>query len=202
VGRMGCASPGGRNASVVYVAFLRGINVGGKNIVSMASLKANFEQIGLQDVSTYINSGNVLFRAAPIGERDLEARIDRMLSRKYRLKAKTVVRSHPEMARLMKTMTSAWKSDRRWRYNVIFLRREVDSERVLAGIDIKRALEHVVYCPGTLLWSARLSASGRTAMVRLSTRPVYQEMTVRNANTASKIFALMQRMQRGRAPGE
>ena len=54
-------------ASVVYVAFLRGINVGGKNIVSMASLKANFERIGLQDVSTYINSGNVLFRAAPIG---------------------------------------------------------------------------------------------------------------------------------------
>jgi uncharacterized protein (DUF1697 family) len=36
----------------VYVAFLRGINVGGKNIVSMASLKANFEQIGLQDVTT------------------------------------------------------------------------------------------------------------------------------------------------------
>jgi uncharacterized protein (DUF1697 family) len=37
-------------ASAVYVALLRGINVGGKNIVSMASLKANFEQIGLQDV--------------------------------------------------------------------------------------------------------------------------------------------------------
>jgi len=37
-------------ASAVYVAFLRGINVVGKNIVSMASLKANFEQIGLQDV--------------------------------------------------------------------------------------------------------------------------------------------------------
>lgn len=70
-------------ASAVYVAFLRGINLGGQNLVSMTSLKTNFEQIGLQDVSTSINSGNVLFRAAPIGERDLETRIDRMLSRKY-----------------------------------------------------------------------------------------------------------------------
>jgi uncharacterized protein (DUF1697 family) len=182
--------------SIVYVAFLRGINVGGKNIVSMASLKANFEQIGLQDVRTYINSGNVLFRAAPIGERDLETRIDRMLSRKYRLKAKTVVRSYAAMARLMKTMTSAWTADRRWRYNVIFLRHKVDSERVLAGIEIKRALERVVYCPGTLLWSSRLSILGRTAMLKLSTRPVYQEMTVRNANTTTRVFALMQHMQR------
>ena len=189
-------------ASVVYVAFLRGINVGGKNIVSMASLKANFEQIGLQDVSTYINSGNVLFRAAPIGEGDFETRIDRMLSRKYGLKAKTVVRSHAEMARLMKTMTSAWTSDRRWRYNVIFLRREVDSDRVLAGIDIKRDLERVVYCPGTLLWSARLSALGRTAMVKLSARPVYQAMTVRNANTTARVFALMQQMQTLQQPSE
>ena len=178
-----------------YVAFLRGINVGGRNIVSMASLKANFEHMGFQDVTTYINSGNVLFRAASIDGRDLARRIERTLSRKYHLEVKAVVRSYAEMARLMKTMASAWKSDRRWRYNVIFLRPAVDSERVLAGIEIKRALERVVYCPGTLLWSARLSALGRTAMLKLSTRPIYQEMTVRNANTTTTVFALMQRMQ-------
>jgi uncharacterized protein (DUF1697 family) len=161
----------------------------------MASLKANFEQMGFQDVSTYINSGNVLFRAASIDGRDLARRIERTLSRKHHLKVKAVVRSYAEMTRLMKTMASAWKSDRRWRYNVIFLRPAVDSERVLEGIEIKRALERVVYCPGTLLWSARLSALGRTAMLKLSTRPVYQEMTVRNANTTTMVFALMQRMQ-------
>jgi uncharacterized protein (DUF1697 family) len=178
-----------------YAAFLRGINVGGRNIVSMASLKANFEQMGFQDVSTYINSGNVLFRAASVDGRDLARRIERTLSRKHHLKVKAVVRSYAEMTRLMKTMASAWKSDRRWRCNVIFLRPAVDSERVLAGIEIKGALERVVYCPGTLLWSARLSALGRTAMLKLSTRPIYQEMTVRNANTTTTVFALMQRMQ-------
>jgi uncharacterized protein (DUF1697 family) len=46
---------------VVYVALLRGINVGGKNKMEMARLKATFESAGMKDVTTYINSGNVVF---------------------------------------------------------------------------------------------------------------------------------------------
>jgi uncharacterized protein (DUF1697 family) len=47
----------------VYVALLRGINVGGNNMVPMKALKASFEKLGFRDVATYINSGNVVFRA-------------------------------------------------------------------------------------------------------------------------------------------
>lgn len=46
-----------------YIAFLRGINVGGKNIIKMAELKRVFEDIGLCEVQTYIQSGNVLFKS-------------------------------------------------------------------------------------------------------------------------------------------
>ena len=46
-----------------YIALLRGINVGGKNKISMPVLKAAFEAAGFPDVGTYINSGNVVFRA-------------------------------------------------------------------------------------------------------------------------------------------
>lgn len=44
-----------------YVAFFRGINVGGKNIVKMAELKKLFSELGFQGVQTYIQSGNVVF---------------------------------------------------------------------------------------------------------------------------------------------
>lgn len=44
-----------------YAAFLRGVNVGGKNIIKMADLKQMFALLGINDVSTYIQSGNVLF---------------------------------------------------------------------------------------------------------------------------------------------
>ena len=47
----------------------RGINVGGKNIIKMTDLKACFESLGFKDVRTYIQSGNVLFRAAGSGRR-------------------------------------------------------------------------------------------------------------------------------------
>ena len=44
-----------------YIAFLRGINISGKNKISMAELKKNFEKLGFKEVKTYLNSGNVIF---------------------------------------------------------------------------------------------------------------------------------------------
>jgi len=178
----------------VYVALLRAINVGGKNLVSMASLKASFERRGFQDVTTYINSGNVLFRSAETDARKLEESIDRMLSREFAVNSKTLVRSYREMARVVKTMSQMWRRDPRWRRNVIFLRDSIDPERVLAGITLKPDIERVVCCPGTLLWSARVSDLTRAAMLKLSSQPVYRDLTVRNMNTTARIFELMTRM--------
>jgi uncharacterized protein (DUF1697 family) len=118
-----------------------------------------------------------------------------MLHAEYGLPIKTVVRSHAEMARLVKTISATWKPDARWRYNVMFLRHPIDSKDVLAGIDCKPDLERVVYVPGTLLWSARIDALTRSAMLKLSGKPLYREMTVRNVNTTTKLLALMERMQ-------
>lgn len=58
-----------------YVALLRGINVGGKNMIKMAKLKEMFESIGLNQVQTYIQSGNVLFKSNE-DERQLRQRIE------------------------------------------------------------------------------------------------------------------------------
>ena len=185
------AGPGG----VPCVAFLRGINVGGNNVVSMKSLKASFERLRFRDVSTYINSGNVLFRTADTDGRAAERRIDRMLASDYKLTGRTVVRSHAEMARLIETIQATWKIDDRWRYNVIFLRHEIDSDRVLEQLKPRDGFERVVYCPGTLLWSARIDALTRTDMLKLASRPIYQQMTVRNVNTTTKVFQLLRRME-------
>lgn len=184
--------------SNIYVALLRGINVGGNNMVSMKALKASFERLGFEDVSTYINSGNVLFRSSETDARMLERQIDSMLAKEYKLKPRTVVRSHGEMARLLKTMAKTWtpKPDPELRCNVIFLRHEIDSRTLLKELQIKPEIEAVVYCPGTLLWSAQLSALTRSAMLKLASRPIYKEMTIRNPNTATKVFALMEQMAR------
>jgi uncharacterized protein (DUF1697 family) len=189
------SSGAARGSTAVYVALLRGINVGGNNMVSMKALKESFETLGFADVQTYINSGNVLFRAKETDVRELEDRIDRMLAREHALKGKTVVRSEEEMTRLVKTIDAEWTPDPDWRYNVVFLRYTLDPNAVVKGIALDPDVERVVCCPGTLLWSARVSSITRSAMLKLSSRPVYQEMTVRNVNTTRKILELMDRMQ-------
>ena len=181
---------------MVWVAFLRGINVGGKNMVSMKSLKEHFERLAFDDVSTYINSGNVLFQSPETDARALERKIDRMLSKEYGLQGKTVVRSYPEMTRLLKTIGRTWDGDAAWRYNVVFLRHSIDSKDLVDGLGAKPDIERVVYCPGTLLWSARSSDVTRSAMLKLASKPIYQDMTVRNVNTTRKICELMQRMEK------
>lgn len=120
--------------SSTYVALLRGVNVGGNNMISMSALKASFEKLGFEDVASYINSGNLLFKSKQADARKLEQRIERMLSSEYRLDSRVVVRSVSEMASLVESLPDAWNDDTRWRYNVIFLRHSIDSEDILAAL--------------------------------------------------------------------
>ena len=69
----------------MFVALLRGVNVGGNNMISMSSLKKSFEAMGFPHVSTYINSGNIIFTTKEKDARKLEKKIEQMLSKEYQL---------------------------------------------------------------------------------------------------------------------
>jgi uncharacterized protein (DUF1697 family) len=98
------------------------------------------------------------------------------------------------MARLVQSLPRNWGGDSNWRYNVIFLRHTIDSEEILAEIEVKKDIEEVVYRPGTLLWSAEVSELTRTNMLKLSSRKMYQNMTIRNLNTTRKLHELMKKV--------
>jgi len=178
----------------VFVALLRGVNVGGNNMISMSSLKKSFETIGFTDVLTYINSGNIIFKSKEDDARKLERKIEQMLSRDYELDSKVVVRNFSEMEKLVQSLPGTWTGDSGWRYNVIFLRHTIDSEKILVELEIKKDIEEVTYCPGALLWSAQVSELNRTNMLKLSSRKMYQDMTIRNLNTTRKLYELMKKL--------
>jgi len=77
---------------------------------------------------------------------------------------------------------------------VMYLRHSIDSEKVLDLLEPKKDIEQVVYCPGTLLWSVRVSEVTRTSMNKLPGRKIFQDMTVRNLNTTKKLYELMKKM--------
>jgi uncharacterized protein (DUF1697 family) len=181
----------------VYVALLRGVNVGGNNIISMRELKERFEAVGFTQVSTYINSGNVIFTTKEIDPRKLEVKIEKLLSKDFQLDSKVVVRSLAEMERLVKSLPKSWTGDRDWRYNVMFLRHTIDSEKILEELITTTESEELVYRPGTLLWSAHVKDIDRTSMNKMSSRKVFREMTVRNLNTTKKLCELMKQVEDG-----
>src|SRR5688572_14340509 len=84
-----------------YVALLRGINVGGKNIIKMTELKACFEAQGLRDVATYIQSGNVLFSAPARGADALCRRVETTLAKTFAYRASVLLRSREELAAIV-----------------------------------------------------------------------------------------------------
>jgi uncharacterized protein (DUF1697 family) len=180
--------------NIPYVALLRGINVGGKNLISMQSLKESFKNLGFLNVTSYINSGNIIFTSSQTDARALERKIERMLSLEYNHAGKVVIRNLSEMSELIKKLPDIWSDDKLWKHNVIFLRHTIDSKKILESLSPKPEIEEVQYHPGVLLWSARTSDLARSNMLQLSKQHIYQEMTVRNLNTTKKIYELMKRV--------
>ena len=76
-----------------YVALLRGINVGGKNKLPMKELAALFEEAGCSDVRTYIQSGNVIFRASAKLATGLEAVLEKQIQKRFGFAVPVIVRS-------------------------------------------------------------------------------------------------------------
>jgi len=184
----------GKSTSNVFVALLRGVNVGGNNMISMSALKKSFEALGFNDVVTYINSGNIIFKSKEADARKLEGKIEKMLSKEYQLDSRVVLRSLSEMKKIVESLPENWATDRDWRYNVIFLRHTIDSKDILRELELKKDIEEVVYCPGALFWSAQISELTRTNMLKLSSRKMYLDMTIRNQNTTRKLYELMKKV--------
>ena len=80
-----------------YVAFLRGINVGGKNKIKMETLRGVFAALGFENVKTYINSGNVIFETAETADKTPAAEIETAIEKEFALKIKVIVRTIDEI---------------------------------------------------------------------------------------------------------
>lgn len=84
----------------IYIALLRGINVGGKNIIKMAELKRMFETMGLSRVQTYIQSGNVMFESEE-AETPLRARIEHEIEAIFGFPVIVVLRTAAELEKII-----------------------------------------------------------------------------------------------------
>lgn len=84
----------------IYIAFLRGINVGGHNKIIMAELRSSLEQLGLHNVKTYIQSGNILFESNE-AEELLQTRIHDKIKEDFGISSVVVIRTAEELQQIV-----------------------------------------------------------------------------------------------------
>jgi uncharacterized protein (DUF1697 family) len=84
----------------IYIALLRGINVGGNNMIKMSELKIMFETMGFGKVQTYINSGNVLFTSED-GAEQVRKRVELEVNKAFGIKVTVVIRTATELEQII-----------------------------------------------------------------------------------------------------
>lgn len=175
-----------------YVALLRGINVGGRNLIKMPALKECFDANGFVDVATYIQSGNVLFRSSEPRAVDLTHRIEAMLGEAFGYTATVVVRSHRQMRVIVDRAPDRFGDEpSKYRYDVIFLKEPLTARTALKSVPTKPGVDEAHAGTGVLYFSRLTSKATQSRLNKIITSPIYPNVTIRNWNTTTKLLAMM-----------
>jgi uncharacterized protein (DUF1697 family) len=176
-----------------YLALLRGINVGGKNIIKMTGLKACFENMGFADVATFIQSGNVMFRSAEKDKSKLTTKIEKGMSERFNYKSRLVVVTHKELEKIVDGAPRGFGSDSdTFRYDVIFLKEPLTPKEAMKSVSRKEGVDNAYAGKNVLYFSRLISKATQSHISRIIKLPLYQNMTIRNWNTTTKLLALME----------
>ena len=105
-----------------YIVLLRGINVGGNNIIKMTDLKTCFEEMGFTNVVTYIQSGNVLFDNQGNNQIQLTEQIEKALSGRFDYNSRVFLIFQQDLIQIVNNAPEDFGlSPDEYRYDVIFL---------------------------------------------------------------------------------
>lgn len=174
-----------------YVALLRGINVGGNNKVEMPRLKKAFESSGYKNVSTYINTGNVIFESDKKNPEILTQEIEKKLKSTFGFEIKTVIRDSKNIQKLCKMLPSNWENNTEQKTDVLFLWKDFDTEDTIKLIISNPQVDNLKYISSAIIWNLQRENYTKSGMKKFIGTKVYKNMTARNINTVRKLNDLM-----------
>lgn len=180
---------------MIYIALFRGINVGGNNKVEMKKLKSLLERTGFENVVTYINSGNVIFKKSGGGsEAELARIIEQAVKDEFQLDLKIVVINSNHLDAICREIPADWVKNDEMRTDVLFLWEKYDYPGVLDIIKYKE-VDNVKYVPGALVWNVREKDYTKSNMVKLVGTDLYRHITIRNVNTVRRLHEMVNNLE-------
>ena len=177
-----------------YLALLRGINVGGRNKVPMKTLKGHLEDLGYEQVVTYIASGNVLLESADPAEqvgKDIEAALTGRFDLDDEL-IRVLVLSRSQLQDVIDNKPENFgEQPGKYHSDAIFLM-GIDAEEAMSAFNPREGVDRV--WPGDgVVYSQRLSAERtKSRLSAVAASPLYKSMTIRSWNTTQKLWTLFQ----------
>src|SRR4051794_33479764 len=175
---------------MAYVALLRGINVGGHAKVAMSQLKETFERLKLEDVKTYINSGNVVFNGGGSDRARLRRRIEKAIADDFGLDVSVVLRDTSELKRIVDELPPSWINGDKFKCDVFFSD-QFRSATSIEQLPLTPGVEEVKFVPGAILCRIPRAKQPKSKLTRLVGTDLYKSMTARNVNTVRKLYELV-----------
>lgn len=173
-----------------YIALLRGINVSGKNKVPMAELKKCFESLGVMEVKTCLNSGNVNFFSADKNVTALIDQVERMMQRELGLDIPVFIIPQEELADILRHAPDWWGTENKGNYdNLIFILPPATFPDIYYEIGApKEGLEQIQEYQSAVFWSFSRKDYQKTNWWSKTARAdIGSKLTIRTANTVRRI---------------
>jgi uncharacterized protein (DUF1697 family) len=178
-----------------YAILIRGINVGGKNKVSMADLRECLNRHGFFNISTYIASGNVVLESDEAAD-EVKAQIEEALPKCFKLDSeliKVLVSSRDQLQSVINNKPEGFgERPEKYHSDAIFLI-GIDSAQAMPVFNPREGVDKV--WPGDgVIYSQRLSSQRtKSRLSKIVGTQVYQSMTIRSWNTTTKLLEILKR---------
>jgi uncharacterized protein (DUF1697 family) len=170
-----------------YIALLRGINVGGNNLIKMSALSDAFTLLKFRSVVTYIQSGNVLFNSSESDIPKLTSVIEKKLSKTFSYTSRVALFTQMHLAEIIDHAPKGFgQQPTLYRYDVMFLIPPLTPKEVLSAmnsIKLRDGVDAVYAGDGVLYFSRLISKASQSSLSKVISLPVFKEITVRNWNT-------------------
>ena len=173
-----------------YVAFLRGINVGGKNMIKMEALREMFGSLGFESVKSYINSGNIIFESDETDNLALSANIEEAITKIFTFNIKVMTRKISEIESLVKNNPFVGQFENDKNLHVFFLDEDLSDEKRDLLLTQANENEMFAFQPRTIFCLLRISILDSIVGKGFIDKKLKVSATARNWRTVNKILEL------------
>jgi uncharacterized protein (DUF1697 family) len=179
------------------ICLLRGVNLGGHNMLKMDALRALCESLGHRNVQTYVQSGNVVFQTSERDAAKLAAKVESAIEKGHGFRPDVVLRTAAEMRQVVaKNPFAKRKGVDPGKLIVTFLDSEPTTETRVAVLALKPDPEEI-RMNGRELYIYFPDGSGRSKLVPLLSKVLKNKGTGRNWNTVMKLLEIAEKLEKG-----